>query len=86
MKTTYLGQKKHWFDINGIQVLFQDDMHDFAIMCNSETRKHILYPNHQLAQQESDLLNALNIKDLQTEPLGYPWRIMLLTSQEKEII
>lgn len=86
MKTMYLGQGNHSFDVNGEQLFFQEDMHDFAIMCNQETGKHIHYPNQQLAQQESDRLNALKIKDLETRALGFPWRLMLITWQDKNVL
>ena len=84
MKTSDNGY--YSFEIEGVQTFFQDDMHDFAIMSDSETHEIIHYPNYQLAKQESDRLNALNIKDLETRPLGIPWRIMLVTWQDSDVL
>ena len=63
---------RYQFENDGKQIHFEDDMHDFAIMCDNGSRKHILFPNYQLAKQESDRLNDLNIKDLDTRHLGNP--------------
>lgn len=84
MKMTNNGQ--YHFKVDEKQIRFQEDMHDFAIMSDNENGKHILFPNDELAQQESDRLNALNIKDLKTRPLGIPWRIMLITWQDNSVL
>jgi len=74
------------FQCEDQHIRFHEDMHDYAIMIDSQTQKTIHFSDYKLAKQESDRLNTLNIEGLDTRPLGIPWRIMLITWQDKNVL